>query len=130
MIPRASCVGCTLLLFACLAGCGDSEGDDADESDNGPTEHGSCNRVSDERSCLEFEGPSLTIDEEETSCTQNLGTWSTELCSTTDLIGCCAYTSRGNSYRDCFYAGYGLTSDELRSECIGDFSGRWTNGAR
>ena len=113
-----------MLVFAAFAvGCSD----DDEKSKSEPKEFGSCNEIADGQTCKEIEGSAATLEDERGFC-DGFGTWSTERCPTTDLLGCCAYDLEGDMYRDCYYAGYPATAEELAVEC-GDFDGsNWTDG--
>ncbi len=103
--------------------------DDDEKSESEPKVFGSCNEVAEAQSCMEVNGSAPTIDDEREFC-EGFGTWSSELCPTTDLIGCCSYTFDSDAYRDCYYTGYPAMADELAAECTDDFYGTWTNGGR
>lgn len=117
-------VGLTLVFVTFAVGCSD----DDEKAESEPKVFGSCNEVADAQSCMEVNGSASTIEDEQEFC-EGFGTWSSDLCPTTDLLGCCAYTFDGDAYRDCYYTGYLATADELAVECD-DFEGHWTPGGR
>jgi hypothetical protein len=125
MVGRsARVVGTVIVLAAFAIGCSD----DDEKAKSEPKEFASCNEVADGQACTEIDGSAATIEEERGFC-EGYGIWSTELCPTTDLLGCCAYKFEGDSYRDCYYTGYPATADELTYECDFD-DGKWTTGGR
>lgn len=100
-------------------GCSDDEGGDPKR------ESGTCDETLVDYICIEIEGTSDAITDEQEICSDVGGTWTTEPCPTANLVGCCSYEFGGSNYRECNYTGH---PDSTPEESCMFWDGTWSPG--
>jgi hypothetical protein len=104
-------------LAVASGGCGDD-----DEAGETPA-LGTCDLRSVSHHCIELHEPSASdFENQKEGCAERDGKWSSDVCPTEALVGCCDYEF-GNVFRECFYTGVTTDAEMYCSETV---HGVWT----